>query len=139
MGASVVNAVSSRLDVEVDRKSTVWGMSFRRGVPGVFDGDGPDAPFTPESGVRKIGKAKRGATGTRVRYWPDSQIFLPDAKLSWSKLADRARQTAFLVPGLEIVITDERGVQTDPQTGDCLLYTSPSPRDRQKSRMPSSA
>ncbi|MCP6313296.1 DNA topoisomerase IV subunit B, partial [Klebsiella pneumoniae] len=55
VGASVVNAVSSRLDVEVDRKSTVWGMSFRRGVPGVFDGDGPDAPFTPESGVRKIG------------------------------------------------------------------------------------
>ncbi|WCC81066.1 DNA topoisomerase IV subunit B [Cutibacterium equinum] len=120
VGASVVNAVSSRLDVEVDRKSTVWGMSFRRGVPGVFDGDGPDAPFTPESGVRKIGKAKRGATGTRVRYWPDRQIFLPDATLSWSKLADRARQTAFLVPGLEIVITDERGIQTDPQTGDVL-------------------
>ncbi|MGK2308667.1 DNA gyrase/topoisomerase IV subunit B [Cutibacterium sp. V947] len=124
VGASVVNAVSSRLDVEVDRKSTVWGMSFRRGVPGVFDGDDPDAPFTPESGVRKIGKAKRGATGTRVRYWPDPQIFLPDAKLSWSKLADRARQTAFLVPGLEIVITDERGIQADPQTGDVLETVS---------------
>ena len=124
VGASVVNAVSSRLDVEVDRKSTVWGMSFRRGVPGSFDGDGPDAPFTPESGVRKIGKAKRGATGTRVRYWPDRQIFLPDAKLSWSKLADRARQTAFLVPGLEIVITDERGIQTDPETGDVLETVS---------------
>ncbi|ERF55933.1 DNA topoisomerase IV subunit B, partial [Cutibacterium avidum TM16] len=124
VGASVVNAVSSRLDVEVDRKSTVWGMSFRRGVPGSFDGEGPDAPFTPESGVRKIGKAKRGATGTRVRYWPDRQIFLPDAKLSWSKLADRARQTAFLVPGLEIVITDERGIQTDPETGDVLETVS---------------
>lgn len=124
VGASVVNAVSSRLDVEVDRKSTVWGMSFRRGVPGSFDGDGPDAPFTPESGVRKIGKAKRGATGTRVRYWPDRQIFLPDAKLSWSKLADRARQTAFLVPGLEIVITDERGIQTDPETGDVIETVS---------------
>ncbi|MCO6663895.1 DNA gyrase/topoisomerase IV subunit B [Cutibacterium avidum] len=124
VGASVVNAVSSRLDVEVDRKSTVWGMSFRRGVPGSFDGEGPDAPFTPESGVRKISKAKRGATGTRVRYWPDRQIFLPDAKLSWSKLADRARQTAFLVPGLEIVITDERGIQTDPETGDVLETVS---------------
>ena len=120
VGASVVNAVSARLDVEVDRKSTVWGMSFRRGVPGIFDGGGPDAPFTPESGVRKVGKAKRGATGTRVRYWPDRQIFLPDAKLSWTKLADRARQTAFLVPGLEIVITDDRGIQTDPETGDVL-------------------
>lgn len=94
-------------------------MSFRRGVPGVFfEGEGPDAPFTSGSGVRKVGKAKRGVTGTRVRYWPDRQIFLPDAKLSWSKLADRARQTAFLVPGLEIVITDERGIQTDPETDD---------------------
>ena len=124
VGASVVNAVSVRLDVEVDRKSTVWGMSFRRGVPGVFEGEGPDAPFTTGSGVRKVGKAKRGVTGTRVRYWPDRQIFLPDAKLSWSKLADRARQTAFLVPGLEIVITDERGIQTDPETGDVLETVS---------------
>lgn len=124
VGASVVNAVSVRLDVEVDRKSTVWGMSFRRGVPGVFEGEGPDAPFTPGSGVRKVGKAKRGVTGTRVRYWPDRQIFLHDAKLSWSKLADRARQTAFLVPGLEIVITDERGIQTDPETGDVLETVS---------------
>ena len=124
VGASVVNAVSVRLDVEVDRKSTVWGMSFRRGVPGVFEGEGPDAPFTPGSGGRKVGKAKRGVTGTRVRYWPDRQIFLPDAKLSWSKLADRARQTAFLVPGLEIVITDERGIQTDPETGDVLETVS---------------
>ena len=124
VGASVVNAVSVRLDVEVDRKSTVWVMSFRRGVPGVFEGEGPDAPFTPGSGVRKVGKAKRGVTGTRVRYWPDRQIFLPDAKLSWSKLADRARQTAFLVPGLEIVITDERGIQTDPETGDVLETVS---------------
>ena len=124
VGASVVNAVSVRLDVEVDRKSTVWGMSFRRGVPGVFEGGGPDAPFTPGSGVRKVGKAKRGVTGTRVRYWPDRQIFLPDAKLSWSKLADRARQTAFLVPGLEIGITDERGIQTDPETGDVLETVS---------------
>ncbi|EFS50648.1 DNA gyrase, B subunit, C-terminal domain protein [Cutibacterium acnes HL025PA1] len=124
VGASVVNAVSVRLDVEVDRKSTVWGMSFRRGVPGVFEGEGPDAPFTPGSGVRKVGKAKRDVTGTRVRYWPDRQIFLPDAKLSWSKLADRARQTAFLVPGLEIVITDERGIQTDPETGDVLETVS---------------
>ncbi|MES9095913.1 DNA topoisomerase IV subunit B [Cutibacterium acnes] len=124
VGASVVNAVSVRLDVEVDRKSTVWGMSFRRGVPGVFEGEGPDAPFTPGSGVRKVGKAKRGVTGTRVRYWPDRQIFLPDAKLSWSKLVDRARQTAFLVPGLEIVITDERGIQTDPETGDVLETVS---------------
>ena len=124
VGASVGNSCSVRVSGEWDRTSTGGGTSFRRGGPGVFEGEGPDAPFTPGSGVRKVGKAKRGVTGTRVRYWPDRQIFLPDAKLSWSKLADRARQTAFLVPGLEIVITDERGIQTDPETGDVLETVS---------------
>ncbi|AZZ40771.1 type IIA DNA topoisomerase subunit B [Acidipropionibacterium jensenii] len=118
VGASVVNALSTRLDVEVDRKGTTWGMSFRRGVPGRFEGDGPDAAFTPGSGVDKLRRAKRGVTGTRVRYWPDRQIFLPEAELSWRKLVDRARQTAFLVPGLEIQIADRRGVQISPETGE---------------------
>ncbi|GAB3925923.1 hypothetical protein GCM10027613_39490 [Microlunatus endophyticus] len=40
VGSSVVNALSSRLDVEVDRNSTTWGMSFQRGVPGTFTGPG---------------------------------------------------------------------------------------------------
>ena len=108
VGASVVNALSSRLDVEVDRGGVTWAMSFRRGVPGVFDGDGPDAAFTPEHGLRKVGKVAKARTGTRVRYWPDRQIFLADAELSWNHLMDRARQTAFLVPGLELVVSDER-------------------------------
>ena len=109
VGASVVNALSSRLDVEVDRNGAVWAMSFRRGTPGVFDGEGPDAPFTAQHGLRKIGKVGRGVTGTRVRYWPDRQIFLVGAQLSLPHLIERARQTSFLVPGLELVVTDERG------------------------------
>ncbi len=109
VGASVVNALSSRLDVEVDRNGAVWAMSFRRGTPGVFDGEGPDAPFTAQHGLRKIGKVGRGVTGTRVRYWPDQQIFLAGAQLSLPHLIERARQTSFLVPGLELVVTDERG------------------------------
>ena len=109
VGASVVNALSSRLDVEVDRNGAVWAMSFRRGTPGVFDGEGPDAPFTAQHGLRKIGKVGRGVTGTRVRYWPDRQIFLAGAQLSLPHLIERARQTSFLVPGLELVVTDERG------------------------------
>lgn len=108
VGASVVNALSSRLDVEVDRNGATWAMSFRRGVPGVFDGEGPDAPFTPQHGLRKIAKVGRGVTGTRVRYWPDRQIFLKDAQLSLDHLLDRARQTSFLVPGLELGVTDAR-------------------------------
>ncbi|MET0915423.1 MAG: ATP-binding protein, partial [Jiangellaceae bacterium] len=46
VGASVVNALSARLDVEVDRDGKTYAMSFRRGEPGVFAGDGPDAEFT---------------------------------------------------------------------------------------------
>lgn len=111
VGASVVNALSSRLDVEVDRNGATWAMSFRRGVPGFFEGDGPDAGFTAEHGLRKVGKVARGVTGTRVRYWPDRQIFLKDARLSLDHLLDRARQTSFLVPGLELVVTDERAAQ----------------------------
>ncbi|RLP13122.1 DNA gyrase/topoisomerase IV subunit B [Propionibacterium australiense] len=109
VGASVVNALSSRLDVEVDRDGATWAMSFQRGIPGVFDGDGPDAAFTPGSGLRRLGRAGKGVTGTRVTYWPDRQIFLKDAQLSVEKLVERARQTSFLVPGLEIVVDDERG------------------------------
>ncbi len=111
VGASVVNALSSRLDVEVDRNGATWAMSFRRGVPGFFEGDGPDAGFTAEHGLRKVGKVARGVTGTRVRYWPDRQIFLKDARLSMDHLLDRARQKSFLVPGLELVVTDERAAQ----------------------------
>ncbi|OYO22011.1 DNA topoisomerase IV subunit B [Enemella dayhoffiae] len=109
VGASVVNALSSRLDVEVDRSSTTWGMSFKHGIPGTFDGEGPNAKFTPGGGLQKLGRAKRGATGTRVRYWPDRQIFLKDAALSLESLTGRARQTSFLVPGLAISVRDERG------------------------------
>ncbi|MDR0435561.1 MAG: type IIA DNA topoisomerase subunit B [Propionibacteriaceae bacterium] len=108
VGASVVNALSSRLDVEVDRGGTTWAMSFQRGVPGVFAGDGPDAEFTPRSGLTKAGKTAAKVTGTRVRYWPDRQIFLKDAKLSFPQLLERARQTSFLVPGLKLSVTDRR-------------------------------
>ncbi|WP_026926873.1 DNA gyrase/topoisomerase IV subunit B [Granulicoccus phenolivorans] len=111
VGASVVNALSTRLDVEVDRNSAVWGMSFKHGIPGVFDGPGPDAGFTPGGQLTKLRKAQRGWSGTRVRYWPDRQIFLPDAELSMDALTARARQTSFLVPGLGIEIRDERGAE----------------------------
>ncbi|MFT4108779.1 DNA gyrase/topoisomerase IV subunit B [Propionicimonas sp.] len=108
VGASVVNALSVRLDVEVDRNGATWAMSFRRGVPGTFAGPGPDAPFTPGNELRKVARVGRGVTGTRVRYWPDRQIFLADAQLALPALLARARQTSFLVPGLELVVTDAR-------------------------------
>ncbi len=114
VGASVVNALSERLDVEVDRAGTTYAMSFRRGEPGVFDdsaGRSPNAPFTPfvdGSELRIVGKAPRGAHGTRIRYWADRQVFLATAQFSYDELAARARQTSFLVPGLRIALRDDR-------------------------------
>ena len=114
VGASVVNALSGRLDVEVDRGGKVYAMSFQRGQPGEFaDTDGPDptSPFTPADGpaeLRVVGKAKRGVTGTRVRYWADPQIFVKGSHFSLDDLNRRSRQTAFLVPGLELSVTDLR-------------------------------
>jgi DNA gyrase subunit B len=108
VGASVVNALSGRLDVWVEKAGYEWAMSFRRGVPGEFAGDGPDAAFTLGSGIRKGRKVAKSATGTRIRFWPDRQIFVPGADWTFGWMAQQARQTAYLVPGLSIMVTDER-------------------------------
>lgn len=120
VGASVVNALSERLDVEVDRDGATWAMSFHRGEPGEFldgaDGPSPTATFVPfvdGSRLRKVGRVAKGVTGTRVRYWADPQIFTRDAAFQLEGLVRRARQTAFLVPGLELEIADDR----TPATG----------------------
>src|SRR3546814_9135432 len=93
-----------------DRSPSAQGLSFRRGIPGVFDGDGPDASFTPKSGLTRKGKrVAKGKSGTRIRFWPDRQIFTRDAAYVYDDLITRARQPSFLVPGLELVIRDQRG------------------------------
>ncbi len=117
VGASVVNALSSRLDVDVERTPSVQGMSFQRGNPGVFDTDGPRAAFTSKSGLtRKGARVAKTRTGTRVRFWPDRQIFTKDAKFVYDELVARARQTSFIVPGLELALTDLRGAEPVTQT-----------------------
>jgi len=116
VGASVVNALSARLDVEVDRGGKTHAMSFRRGEPGTFTDGGapsPESDFTPYEDtptLRITGKVARARTGTRVRYWADRQIFIKDAEFDDEALRARARQTSFLVPGLRIVVRDERGL-----------------------------
>ncbi|MCU1579752.1 MAG: type topoisomerase subunit [Rhodoglobus sp.] len=116
VGASVVNALSERLDVEVDRDGKTWAMSFHRGEPGIFDDRGadptPDAPFTPfvsNSELRVVGKVGKNITGTRIRYWADRQIFTKGATFQTDELTDRLRQTAFLVPSLTLDLSDQRG------------------------------
>lgn len=112
VGASVVNALSVRLDVEVDRDGKTHSMSFRRGEPGVFAGPGPSAAFTPftdNSALSIVGKAGKGVSGTRVHYWPDPQIFESVTAFSPSDLTSRLRQTAFLVPGLGLSVQSHDG------------------------------
>ncbi len=124
VGSSVVNALSSRLDVEVDRDGKTHHMSFHQGHPGVYtDADpehpSPDAPFKRTRKNRPteleiIGKVSPKTTGTRIRYWADPEIFNDTAEFSYEQLIDRVRQTSFLVPGLKITVIDE----TIPETGD---------------------
>jgi DNA gyrase subunit B len=108
VGASVVNALSERLDIRVQKAGYEWMISFRRGVPGEFAGSGPSTSFRPGSGIRRGTKVAKSATGTRIRFWPDHQIFVPGVHWSFRHLAEQARQTAYLVPGLSIKVLDER-------------------------------
>lgn len=124
VGSSVVNALSARLDVEVDRDGKTHHMSFHQGHPGVYtDVDpahpSPDAPFKRTRKNRPteleiIGKVSPKTTGTRIRYWADPEIFNDTAEFSYEQLVDRVRQTSFLVPGLKITVIDEN----IPETGD---------------------
>ena len=105
VGAAVVNALSRRLDVEVDRDGKTYAMSFAQAEPGVFDA--ADV-FTKHKGVRILGKSSSAATGTRVRYWADEEIFAAGSKVDVDNLYERARQTAFLIPGLIVEVINER-------------------------------
>ena len=116
VGASVVNALASRLDVEVDRDGKIYWMSFKRGVAGVFEGDGPNASFEPQSGLRVIGKVSSKVTGTRIKWWSDKQIFLKDAQYDLEEIYTRARQTSYLVPGLTLIVNDNRTKEKTSET-----------------------
>ena len=116
VGASVVNALASRLDVEVDRDGKIYWMSFKRGVAGIFEGDGPNASFEPQSGLRVIGKVSSKVTGTRIKWWSDKQIFLKDAQYDLEEIYTRARQTSYLVPGLTLIVNDNRTKDKSSET-----------------------
>jgi DNA gyrase subunit B len=92
VGVSVVNALSQRLDVEVQREGATWTQSYERGKR-----------LSP----LKKGKATR-KTGTKVTFWPDPQIFVETLEFKRETLAERMRELAFLNKGAEITLTDER-------------------------------
>jgi DNA gyrase subunit B len=117
VGASAVNALSLRFDVTVKRDGKVHELSFHRGRPGVFDGPGPTARFTPESGLRVVRKMKRGEpTGTSIRYWYDARYFETGARLDADSVRAKLRNTAFLVPGVQYTLRDENAEEVTTET-----------------------
>ena len=119
VGASVVNALSARLDVVVRRGGRRHSMSFSRGVPGVFAGEGPDSAFTPRAGLSVAGRAPKSSTGTSLRWWPELALFSNGSAVDQPQLHARLRQTAFLVPGLTLALVDRR---TEPVTEETLRF-----------------
>ncbi|WP_436527552.1 DNA gyrase/topoisomerase IV subunit B [Actinoplanes sp. HUAS TT8] len=117
VGASAVNALSLRYDVTVKRDGKVHEISFQRGVPGVFDGPGPSAPFTPQAGLRIARRMKRGEpTGTSTRYWYDTRYFETGARLDVEAVRTKLRNTAFLVAGVQFTLFDATAEEPATET-----------------------
>ncbi len=106
VGASVVNALSTKLVAEVDRDGHTWRLGFDARLPGRFNSNGT---FTPTSELEKVKRLRNAkVTGTRVRFWPDTEVFDPDASISYADVRERLARMCFLVPGLKISLTDKR-------------------------------
>ncbi|WP_433791287.1 DNA gyrase/topoisomerase IV subunit B [Actinoplanes sp. CA-252034] len=117
VGASAVNALALRFDVTVKRDGKVHEISFQRGVPGVFDGPGPDAPFSREPGLRVVRRMKRGEpSGTSIRYWYDARYFETGARLDVDAVRTKLRNTAFLVPGVQYTLFDATAEEPATET-----------------------
>ena len=100
VGVSVVNALAKSLEVEVRRDGYLWTHSFDHGEPD------PDA-FQQ---VRQLEPDEE--TGTQIRFWPDGDIF-ETTEFTYSTLANRLRELAFLNSGVKITLTDERNDEED--------------------------
>jgi DNA gyrase subunit B len=106
VGASVVNALATKLVVEVDLDGATWRLAFVERRPGHI---GPRGGFTPSSKLEKVKKIPARRTGTRVRFWPDTDIFDPDARIDHERVRDHVAEVCFLVPTLKVRLTDKRG------------------------------
>ena len=115
VGASVVNALSKRLDAVIYRDGFKHTLSFKNGISGQFDSEGNFSNKT----IKKEKDNNNHRTGTTVRYWPDFNIFLPTAEVDLKLTHERARQTAFLVPGLKITVNN---LKNEPST-EVFHYT----------------
>ncbi|MFC4402320.1 DNA topoisomerase (ATP-hydrolyzing) subunit B [Gracilibacillus xinjiangensis] len=100
VGASVVNALSSELEVYVHRDGNLYHLSFSRGKP--------------NNDLQVIGETD--ITGTRTRFKPDNEIFTETTIYNYETLATRLRELAFLNKGLTISIQDKREPEKETET-----------------------
>ncbi|HRQ31200.1 MAG TPA: DNA topoisomerase subunit B, partial [Saprospiraceae bacterium] len=96
VGISVVNALSSKLIVEVHRDGNAYGQTYNQGVP--------------EEPVKPIGEAT--GTGTYVTFWPNPDIF-ETTVIDAGTLVARLKELAYLNKGLSLIMTDEREITKD--------------------------
>ncbi len=106
VGASVVNALAAKVVAEVDKDGATHRLTFVEQVPGRIDAKGAFKPGSTLEVVRKI-PPKR--TGTRVRFWPDLDVFDPGLTIAHELVRDHCAQVCFLVPGLKVRLVDKRG------------------------------
>jgi len=96
VGASVVNALSSKLEITVEREGKVYYQSYTRGVP--------------DEDLKVIGESD--VTGTTIHFIPDTEIFTETIEYEFDILAHRLRELAFLNRGIMIVAQDKRPEET---------------------------
>ena len=104
VGASVVNALSTRLVAQVDRDGHTHELGFNERVAGQFSG----STFTAGHHLEKVKRISKNKTGTRIRFWSDRDIFDPEARIDVDQVRDRVVQACFLVPGVKIRVVDKR-------------------------------
>jgi DNA gyrase subunit B len=95
VGASVVNALSEWLELEIRREGRVWSQRYERGFP--------------KGALTKVRKLKKGeGTGTTVSFMPDPKVFTETQDFSFDTLSRWFREWAFLNKGLKIRLVDQR-------------------------------
>jgi len=104
VGASVVNALSTRLVAQVDRDGHTHELGFNERVAGQFSG----STFTAGHHLEKVKRISKNKTGTRIRFWSDRDIFDSEARFDVVQVRDRVVQACFLVPGVKIRVVDKR-------------------------------
>jgi DNA gyrase subunit B len=103
VGASVVNALSEWLEVEVYNGGFVYYQRFERGKA--------------VTELEKRGQTNK--TGTLVRFKPDSEIFQETTVFDYETLQTRLREQAFLNAGVHIELVDERDPENRIQNNFC--------------------